>query len=221
MKEDPSGRERLLRLASRLAARTAHELNNVSAVLTGHLYLLRSSNDPPEESYEAMEKALAHLQRVSGSLARLGPLGTGEAGSFDLNGAVRSAVEESGLGVALELEEGVWPVHGRESDVRLALAALLDNAREANGEGGGIRVFTRSDPIGSGILLGVEDSGPGGAPELRGRAFDPLFSTKGERGRGIGLTLVACVAAAHGAECEIESCEGGGTRVSIRFPAGR
>lgn len=218
MTEGPTGQEPLLLLASRLAARTAHELNNVAAVLIGHLYLLRSSKDPPEESYAAMETGLEHLQKISRSLAKLAALGEGDTGSFDLNSAVRSTVRENGLAASLELEEGVGLVYGRESDVRLALSALLDNAREASSERGGVRVFTRTDASASRISVGVEDSTPGPLVK-RARPLDSLFTTTGERGRGLGLTLAASVAAAHGGEIEIEDRKEG-TSVSLHFPVG-
>ena len=137
-----------------------------------------------------MEKALAHLQGISNSLARLAALGAGEAESFDLNNAARSAVRESGIAASLELEEGVWLVHGGNPtfDSRSARFSKTHAKRATQSKDSGL---TRSDTIASRIFLGVEDSGPGLQADIRSRTLDPLFSTKGERGRGIGLTLAA------------------------------
>src|ERR1019366_8046136 len=60
------------RIAARLAARTSHDLNNILAIFSGHLYLLRESAEPLEEGLDAMEKAIATLHRLSRSLADLG-----------------------------------------------------------------------------------------------------------------------------------------------------
>jgi len=112
------------------------------------------------------------------------------------------------------------PGHTDPGDAREALKALLENAAEACPANGTIRVCTDWIADRSEVLLAVEDSGAGIAPEIRDRIFDPLFSTKGEKGRGIGLTLVAAFAAAHGASCEVSNRLQGGARVVLRFPAG-
>ncbi len=202
-----------------LAARISHDLNNVTAILGGHLYLLRHSSDPAEDSYAMMERAIAQIQRLSRSLARLGALGAGDIAPFDLNEVVRSVAEEHPRPVRLELDENLPKIRGRPADAREALKALLENAAEAGPANETIRVSTNSSADRSGVLFTVEDSGPGISPEIRDRIFDPLFSTKGEKGRGIGLTLVAAFAAAHGASCNLEERAQGGTRVRLLFPA--
>jgi len=215
---EETSREDLFLLAAKLAARTAHELNNTSAILSGHLYLLRASPDSHEESYEAMEKALAQIQRLSRGLARLGLLGEGEVGPVDWNEAARSASDALGAPVTLDLAGGLPRTVGREGDACAALKALLENALEASLPRGEIVLRTRSLPDGAGVLLAVEDSGKGISPEARERAFDPLFSTKGERGRGTGLVLAAAVAAVMGGSCQVEPRPEGGTRVTLRLP---
>jgi hypothetical protein len=54
--------------------------------------------------------------------------------------------------------------------------------------------------------------------EVRGRCVDPFFSTKGERGTGLGLAMVYGMAERHGAELEIDSELGAGTVVRLVFP---
>lgn len=203
-----------------LAARLSHDLNNATAILGGHLYLLRHSSDPAEESYATMERSIAQIQRLSRSLARLGALGAEEMAPFDLNEVVRSVAEEHPRPVRLELDENLPKIRGRPADAREALKALLENAAEACPANGTIRVSTDWIPDRSEVLVAVEDSGPGIRPEIRDRVFDPFCSTKGEKGRGIGLTLVATFAAAHGASCEVSDLPQGGARVVLRFPAG-
>lgn len=218
MTDDPAGRERIFLLASRLAARTAHELNNALAVLSGHLYLLRASSDSPEESYQAMEKALEHVRRLAESLSRLGLLGAGETQSFELNDLVRSAAANLPNPVRLDLFEALPILHGRPNDVAQVLEALLANASEASPSGTEVRVVTRAASGDAMALLVVEDRGTGLAPEIRDRVFDPFLTTKGESGRGIGLTTAAAAAAAWGGTCQIENREEGGSRATLSFP---
>jgi signal transduction histidine kinase len=216
--DDPAGRERVFLLTARLAARTAHELNNALAVLSGHLYLLRTSSDSPEESYQAMEKSLAHVRRLAESLSQLGLLGAGETQAFELNDLVRSAAENLTNPVRLDLSESLPILHGRPNDVAQVLDALLANANEASPSGAEVRVVTRAASGDTAALLVVEDRGSGLAPEIRDRVFDPFLTTKGERGRGIGLTCAAAAAAAWGGTCQIEDREEGGSRATLSFP---
>jgi signal transduction histidine kinase len=213
----------LAALVSRLGARVAHDLNNVSAVLGGHLYLLRASPGASEESLDAMEKALAQVQRLTRSLGKLGATSIDEAELFSINAIARQAAADwpfGGTPIRLELEEPLPPLSGRPRDVRQALDCLLVNAKEASAEGQEIRIATSSGPGPEIIRLAVEDSGRGMAPEVQKRAFDPLFTTKAEKGFGIGLTLAAAVAAAHRGGCAIDPRPEGGTRVTLSLPKG-
>jgi signal transduction histidine kinase len=211
--------ETLAALVSRLGARIAHDLNNVCAVLGGHLYLLRGASgpEPADESLDAMDKAVGQIQRLTRSLGKLGGTGQGNSEAFDLNEIVRAAAEAwpfASSPVRLDLEDPLPSLSGRPRDVRLALDCLLVNAKEASAEEREIRVRTRLDREGRLVRLAVEDSGRGMSPEVQQRAFEPLFTTK-EKGFGIGLPIVAAVAAAQGGRCEIDSEPGRGTRATL------
>jgi signal transduction histidine kinase len=206
-------------LLPRLSARAAHDLNNLIAVLSGHLYFLDLPGGVPAESLEAMRKAVGQLEQLSRNLGALGGLGAGEPSPVSLNEVARRAADRPAFEDArLELEEGLPPVAGRQADLAAAVACLLSNAVEAGPPGSPIVLRTTRDPDGSPVLS-VTDSGPGITREIEGRIFDPFFSTKGGRGTGIGLFLVAVVAAHHGATCRVASLPAGGACSELRFPA--
>jgi two-component system, NtrC family, sensor kinase len=205
------------RLATRIAARTAHDLNNLAAVFSGHLYLLRNNAEPPEEAYEAMEKALAHLDRLARGLTALGGIGLEEPVSVDVNEVARAAARSVAGPVELELVAAVPSTRGSSPNLSVALEALLSNAREASGPAAPIRLITRTD--GDSILVVIEDSGPGVSPAVRKRNFEPFFSTKEEKGRGVGLTLAALAVQLHGGTLAVVDRPEGGTRVSLSLPA--
>jgi len=69
------------------------------------------------------------------------------------------------------------------------------------------------------VLLEVVDSGVGMDEETRRRCLEPFFTTKGERGTGLGLAMVFGMAQRHGAALEIDSRPGAGTTVRLLFPA--
>src|ERR1700721_698813 len=69
------------------------------------------------------------------------------------------------------------------------------------------------------VLLEVSDTGIGMDEETRRRCLEPFFTTKGERGTGLGLAMVYGMIQRHSAELEIESTAGKGTTARRNFPA--
>ena len=94
---------------------------------------------------------------------------------------------------------------------------LLENALQAVGERGWIRVALRADG-GRRVVIEVRDSGPGVDPEIRDRIFEPFFSTK-TSGSGLGLALVKKIAEDHGGGVALESGGREGTRAILWLPA--
>jgi CheY-like chemotaxis protein len=70
------------------------------------------------------------------------------------------------------------------------------------------------------VVLEVSDTGAGMDEETRGRCLEPFFTTKGERGTGLGLAMVYGMTQRHGAEIEIESSLNVGTTIRLIFPSG-
>jgi two-component system nitrogen regulation sensor histidine kinase NtrY len=98
-----------------------------------------------------------------------------------------------------------------------ALINLMRNAIDAvrDEPAAQIAMSAHREP-GAHVVISVDDTGPGIAPELREKVFVPFFTTK-RQGSGIGLTLVRQIATAHGATVSISDAPGGGARVRIRF----
>ena len=209
-------------LLSRLALRAAHDLNNLIAVLSGHVYLLQSELAAATngaagtaESLNAMQTAVAGLEALSRSLSAVGAA-HGPFASLDINAAVREAADIPGvLAPELDLADGLPAVSGSRDALRAALRALLANAAAA-APGSRPRIATRGD--GDAVLVLVEDRGPGVPKGVGGRVFDPFFSTRGGgRGTGIGLFVAAAVASAHGTSIRLDERAGGGTVASLRL----
>ena len=107
-------------------------------------------------------------------------------------------------------------VAGIESEIREAMTNLIFNAVDAMPKGGTLTLRTGKSP--HGVQFAVEDTGVGMDEETRLRCLEPFFTTKGERGTGLGLAMVYGVAQRHSAEIEIESAIGRGTTVRLNFP---
>lgn len=99
-----------------------------------------------------------------------------------------------------------------------ALVNLLENALQAVGDAGAIKVSLRTRDEGKRVEVEVRDSGPGIAPELRDRVFEPFFSTK-TSGSGLGLALAKKIAEDHGGGLSLQSSPGEPTRALLWLPA--
>jgi signal transduction histidine kinase/ActR/RegA family two-component response regulator len=126
------------------------------------------------------------------------------------------------VGVQLNLAADLPPMQGVESEIREALINLLLNAVDAMPNGGTIAISTatapETDDRAPHILCEITDSGGGMDEQTRRRCLEPFFTTKGERGTGLGLAMVYGVLQRHGAELEIESEVDRGTTMRLVFP---
>ncbi|NLX05750.1 MAG: sensor histidine kinase [Phycisphaerae bacterium] len=96
-----------------------------------------------------------------------------------------------------------------------AVLNVVRNAIEAAGEGGVVAVALSRR--GGRVTLSVGDSGPGIAPEVADRIFNPFFTTK-DNGTGLGLAIVHRIVEAHEGAVAVGRSEMGGAQVTIKLP---
>jgi signal transduction histidine kinase/ActR/RegA family two-component response regulator len=120
--------------------------------------------------------------------------------------------------VETDLAQDLAPVLGAESEIREALTNLVFNAIDAMPDGGTLTLRTAPADEPGWVRIDVTDSGVGMDAEARRRCMEPFFTTKGERGTGLGLAMVYGVAQRHGAEVDIQSTPGEGATFSLIFP---
>jgi PAS domain S-box-containing protein len=138
--------------------------------------------------------------------------------------------QERGVVIRLqtELATDLPIVMGAEAEIRDALTNLILNAVDAMPEGGVLTMRTRAATIpamstggdsAAHVLVEVSDTGVGMDEHTRRRCLEPFFTTKGERGTGLGLAMVYGMVERHGGDVEIESEPGQGTTMRLSFPA--
>jgi CheY-like chemotaxis protein len=108
-------------------------------------------------------------------------------------------------------------VVGDPAELREVLTNLIFNAVHAMPEGGTITISTRAEA--EQVILEVSDTGSGMTEEVRRRCLEPFYTTKGEKGTGLGLAMVYGIAERHHAVMDLESEIGRGTTFRFRFPA--
>jgi DNA-binding response OmpR family regulator len=137
--------------------------------------------------------------------------------------------QQRGVMIEVKPELGVdlQSIRGAENEIRDALTNLVFNAVDALPQGGVIEVLTRmsslTGPHGAiepCVILEVTDNGVGMDEETRRRCLEPFFTTKGDRGTGLGLAMVYGMAKRHSAGLDIDSKVGHGTTIRLTFRSG-
>jgi signal transduction histidine kinase len=131
----------------------------------------------------------------------------------DLLLLMESRFNSLGVHVSTELPLAEITVDGYPAELRQVFTNLITNAAEAAGQGGDVTVRVipqQPDPSPSarrpaGAIVEITDNGPGIAPEIQDRLFQPFFTTKGEGGTGLGLWVSQGIIRKHGGSIHLDS----------------
>lgn len=216
----------------------AHELKNPLAGIKGAAQLLSLEADS-EEANELITLIAAEtdrIRRLADRMEAFGDVNDLTAGAVNIHSVLRQArlLAQNSSKAKISFTEHYDPslpsVYGDQDALMQVLLNLIVNASEAinlSGQGDEIRLETayrvgvRSGNNGEGKPLSVEirviDNGPGIAPAIRQQLFQPFVTDK-PAGRGLGLTLVSKIIAAHDGIISVES-KPGETIFSLLLPA--
>jgi signal transduction histidine kinase len=218
-------RASLLERQERFLHDASHELRTPVTIARGHLELLRwDQPDAPE-----LGVALDELGRIERIVSRLLLLAKADQPDFvrfadvEIDGFLEDVFmrwsEFAERAWRLELDvTGIVQVD--EEALRSALDALLENSVKYTEPGAAIEL--RAHAAGGEIVIEVADEGYGVAPEARERIFDRFARaddarTRERGGVGLGLSIVATIAAAHGGRCTVEP-RARGTIFALHLP---
>ena len=125
--------------------------------------------------------------------------------------------------VSTEFNADDLSIPGDPMQLQEVFGNLIDNAMDVMPLGGNLSVrISKSDSgrNGSGVMIEIEDSGPGIPAAQLEKIFEPFFTTKqSERGTGLGLAIVAEIVQLHGGTINVRSAVGKGTCFCIQLPA--
>lgn len=213
-----------------VAARTlAHEVRTPLNALAIHLELLRSpaTEDSDAEinqqhrSLAALDSSLRQVNRLIRDFTDYSapvnmehkPVDVAEVLRTSLE-AISSACAAQKISITEERLQGPWLIHGDETRLRQAFDNLLRNAMEAQPDGGEIRILADKDE--SGIVVDINDAGPGISPEQELQLFEFGKTTK-IAGNGIGLPLSQLIVEAHGGSLTYQR-NGSGATFRLALP---
>jgi signal transduction histidine kinase len=213
------------------AADASHELRTPLTTIRGYAELYQQGALGPDELPNAMRRIEQEADRMSRlvaellELARLDRESSLDLTETDLAALALDAVAdaravEPGRPVSADVPQNPVVVTADEPRIRQVLANLLGNVRAHTPPGTAATV--RLYPAGDGAVLEVSDDGPGMSERDAALAFDRFH--RGSRGSGrlngsgLGLSIVAAIAAAHGGHVRLRSAPGAGTTVRLWIP---
>ncbi len=219
-----------------LAAGIAHDFNNNLMPIVGYADLLLSkpeylNNQEKARRFIGLIAKSAEDARQVISRIRLIHRSEATAAFMPVNVAeiARSAMQltaphwEAELGAtsvriqfSTHLETQVL-VLGDEMQLREALTNLILNAADAMPTGGVITLSTVTQA--GDVVLSIADTGSGMTEEVKTHCMEPFYTTKGAKGSGLGLAMVAGIMERHKGRVEIDSTPGRGTTIRLRLPA--
>jgi len=210
-----------------LAAGVAHEIKNPLQVLLLHLELVEKGRPVPNwtEMFSKQVKRLADITRRLMDFAR----NASEEVKIEPV-QVKKVIEETtamvhhdfvGSGITFEvtLSDDLPPVAGNANYLQQVFLNLLLNARDAMPKGGTITISTAL--TGFHIIIRFSDTGVGIEKGILEKIFRPFFTTKGEKGTGLGLAVCHKIITQLKGEIRVESEVGKGTTFTIFLPVWR
>jgi PAS domain S-box-containing protein len=216
-----------LAVAGRLAATIAHEIHNPLDSVSNLLYLMRNGATP-EESTQFMDMAEQELARVTQiSRAMLGLYRESRAPVvIDLKEILQEILLlmerrfiELNVSVSTDMPQSV-SVAAFPAELRQVFTNLIANAAEAASPGGQVKVSIKPQVAGrpqtagaeaagqkmqAGATVTIADNGSGITAEVEPHLFQPFFTTKGERGTGLGLWVSRGIINKHGGTISLKS----------------
>ncbi|MDP3541524.1 MAG: PAS domain S-box protein [Elusimicrobiota bacterium] len=212
-----------------LAGGLVHDFGNVVAAVIGHAELLAlglPKGSAARRDAEIIQDCARHASDLTRQLLTFSRRQKPAPVSLDLNATVRGceAMLRSAAGslirLDLLLEDGLGSVRAAPGQLEQAMMNLVINARDAMPRGGVVVVSTARGGL-SGkpcAVLAVRDMGAGMEPETLARVFEVFFTTKGDKGTGLGLPTVQRIAENAGGRVELVSSPGVGTTARVLLP---
>jgi two-component system cell cycle sensor histidine kinase/response regulator CckA len=230
-----------MQAVGQLAGGIAHDFNNVLQVIINASEFLLASHRPTDPSFPDIMQIKQNAYRAAALVRQLlafsrrqtlrpQVLELGDVLS-DLSLMLKRVVADK---VTLDVRQGrdLWPVKADLGQLEQVIVNLAVNARDAMADGGKLTVRTRNVagsecaafghaalPTDDYVLLEVEDSGTGIAPEHLDKIFEPFFTTKEVgKGTGLGLSMVYGIVKQTGGFVFCDSVIGRGTIFRIFLP---
>ncbi len=223
-----------------LAGGVAHDFNNILGTILGFTEIALDENRQGGSAEEDLENVLASCQRAKDLVGRLLSFsrpGREERQAIDLAPLLEEACQllrvnlPTNIAIECDAQAGGPLALAAPNQIHQVIMNLCANAAQALDGGGRITLGLSAVgpahgalaqlhglPAGNYLRLLVADDGPGMDPSLQEHIFEPFFSTKREKGSGLGLAVVHGIIQAHQGGLQVSSAPGQGSSFSLLLP---
>jgi signal transduction histidine kinase/CheY-like chemotaxis protein len=222
-----------MKIVGELASGSAHHLNNILSVILGKSQILQKKiTDLPllkdlktiEQAASDGAQAIKRLQRVKAPNEF-----SGKKQIINIADLLQEVIEiakprfereAQSLGITYDMQLTLgsdYFVYGDAAALREVVLNLINNALDAMPKGGKLSIQTtlKNDKV----VIFFSDTGHGITENVKEKIFEPFYSTKGEKGNGLGLSIAAEVLANHNGRIYVDSIPGKGSIFMVELPA--
>jgi two-component system NtrC family sensor kinase len=227
-RENLHQREKLAAMGSLLAG-VAHELNNPLSIVVGRATMLQeeATDEGTRSTADRIRAAAERCARIVRTFLAMARQRKPEQGAVAINAVLEDCVEMLGYGlrtagitVEKDLAADLPPLTGNADQLHQVFLNLIVNAQQAMESQPlprRLRLQTRRQ--GNSLRILVADNGPGIAPAIRSRIFDPYFTTKPPGGgTGVGLAVSLGIVESHSGSLSVDCPPEGGAAFEVLLP---
>jgi PAS domain S-box-containing protein len=226
LEREMQGADRMA-LVGQLASGLAHEIGTPLNIIAGNAELLGMDLREHGLGTAEVDAIIQHADRITRLIQQLlafarakdqpmATLAVQDPLANALN-LLETRFKRQDIAVRLQLSSDLPLICGRAEQLEQVFLNVLVNAWHAMPEGGTLTI-TAAVTTGQTVRLSFSDTGVGMSAEVLARAFEPFYSTKGERGTGLGLAICKQIIDSHQGTMYLESTPGRGTTVIIELP---
>lgn len=240
-REDQLRHSQKMDAVGKLTGGIAHDFNNILGIILGNLEILKSTMPEEPASAKRLDKAIKGVDRGSHLIKKLLSFSRkipGKSGAICVNDGILNLsdfIERSfatSINVKTVLADDLWPIEADGGDLEDAILNLALNARDAMPNGGDLLIETSNVTLdnvyaaqnpdsrsGDHVMISINDSGSGVAPELIDKILEPFFTTKPmNKGTGLGLSMVHGFVQRSEGHMRIHSDVEKGTTIKVYIP---
>lgn len=213
-----------------MTAGVAHELtnplNNISMLAQTYIELYDNlSKDDRINFMSKVEAETDRMKEIVKNFLDFSKPKKPQLEQIDINTVIQKAIKLmqnmlyiSNIETQLKLNENLPLTFIDRNQIQQVLVNLITNAVQAMTKNGKLIIVSDLDENKKYIKITITDTGKGIPPELLQHIFDPFFSTKGEGGTGLGLSVSHGIIKSHNGDITVKSEVGKGTTFTIRLP---
>jgi len=217
-------------LVGQLASGLAHEIGTPLNIIAGNAELLGMELRDRDLGTAEVDAIIQHADRITRLIQQLLTFARAKEQSMttlavqeplaNALSLLETRFKRQDIEIRLEVSSELPLICGRAEQLEQVFLNVLVNAWHAMPEGGTLTITAAVTPN-QRVRLCFSDTGVGMPPEVLARAFEPFYSTKGERGTGLGLAICQQIIDSHQGTMHLTSTPGVGPTVIVEFPQTR